>query len=91
MNSPTFQIIYLVQYHDAVPIHNMGTSLEVFREYSRHITAYREEMEKNSEDQWNETKQMAIKYLKHCSAFDHNKTLGTRFYRGQNGGDLGWE
>ena len=60
MNLPTFQSIYLVPYHDAVPIHNMGTGLEVFRGYSRPRTVYREETEKNSEDQWDEMKQMAI-------------------------------
>jgi hypothetical protein len=47
MNFPTFQIIYLVPYHDAVPIHNMGTGPEVFQGQARHRIVNREKAEED--------------------------------------------
>ena len=85
----TLQIIYLVPQHDVVPVCNLGFSLEYFREQARYRSAYREKMEKRSEDRWNEMKQLAIEHLKSCSGsgpkllrtviLDHDRMSGMHF------------
>lgn len=83
------QLVYLVPHHDIVPICNLGFGLELFQEHARYRTAYREKMEKKSEDQWNEMKELAIKHLRSCSGsgpkvlrtvvLDHDRMSGMHF------------
>lgn len=86
----TLQIIYLIPHHDIVPVCNLGFSLEFFQEQARYRSAYREKMEKRSEDRWNEMKQMAIEHLRSCSSsgpkvlrtviLDHDRMSGMHFH-----------
>jgi len=85
----TLQIIYLVPHHDIVPVCNLGFSLEFFQEQARYRSAYREKMEKRSDDRWNEMKQMATEHLRSCSGsgpkvlrtivLDHDRMSGMHF------------
>jgi len=91
-NLSTLQIIYLVPYHDVVPICNMGFSPEVFEEQARYQNACKEKMRKKSEDRWNEVRDMAIEHLKTCSgsgpkvlrtvSLDHDALSGMHFHSG---------
>lgn len=86
----TLQIIYLVPHHDMVPFCNLGLTLECFREQARYQKAFREKMEKKSEDQWNEMKQLAAEHLRSCSSsgpkllrtivLDHDRMSGMHFH-----------
>ena len=86
-NLSTLQIIYLVPYHDVLPLCNLG--LEAFLEQVECQSTYRERMGKKSEDRWNELKEMAIEHLKSCSGsgpkvlrtvvLDHDRMSGMHF------------
>jgi len=90
-NLSILQIIYLVPYHDVLPI-CMGFIPDIFEEQARYQKAYREKMVKKSEDRWNEMKEMAIDHLKTCSGsspkmlrtvvLDHDRMSGMHFHSG---------
>ena len=73
-----------------VPFCNLGLTLECFREQARYQKAFREKMEKKSEDQWNEMKQLAAEHLRSCSSsgpkllrtivLDHDRMSGMHFH-----------
>ena len=68
----------------------MGFGVELFQEQARDGAAYREKMGKESEDRWNEMKEMAIEHLKNCSGpgpkvlrtvvLDHDRMSGMHFH-----------
>lgn len=86
----TLQIIYLVPHHDTVPVCNLRFGLEFFQEQARYRSAYRETMEKRSENRWSEMKQLAIEHLRSCFSsdpkvlrtivLDHDRTSGMHFH-----------
>jgi len=64
--------------------------LELSQEQVRDGGAYREKVEKQSEDRWNEMKEMAVEHLKSCSGpspkvlrtvvLDHDRMSGMHFH-----------
>ena len=72
------------------PAYDLGFGLEHLQEQVRDGTTYKEKMEKETEDRWNEMKEMAIEHLKSCSGpgpkvlrtvvLDHDRMSGLHFH-----------
>jgi len=57
----TLQIIYLVPYFDSVTFCSPGFAPEIFEAQARYQNAYREKMKKQSEDRWEEMKDIGYR------------------------------
>jgi len=71
------------------PVYDLRLGLEHIQEQVRDGSAYKEKMEKETEDRWSEMKEMAIEHLKSCSGpgpkvlrtvvLDHDRMSGMHF------------